>query len=40
MDFFNLDNETILTFNSEDIIQIAGKKINVIPAWKYVCERV
>jgi uncharacterized protein len=35
MDFFNLDNGTILTFNTEDIIQTAGKKINVIPAWKY-----
>jgi predicted AAA+ superfamily ATPase len=34
MDFFNLDNGTILTFNTEDIIQTAGKKINVTPAWK------
>jgi predicted AAA+ superfamily ATPase len=34
MDFFNLDNGTIITFNTEDIIQTAGKKINVIPAWK------
>ena len=34
MDFFNLDCGTIITFNSEDIIQIAGKKIIVIPAWK------
>jgi len=36
LDFFNLDTGTILTFNTEDIIQTAGKKINVIPAWKYV----
>jgi len=35
MDFFKLDNGTILTFNTEDIIQTAGKKIIVIPAWKY-----
>jgi len=34
MDFFNLDNGTIITFDTEDIIQTAGKKINVIPAWK------
>jgi len=34
MDFFNLDYGTILTFNSEDIIQTAGKKIIVVPAWK------
>jgi predicted AAA+ superfamily ATPase len=36
MGFFNLDDGTILTFNTEDIIQTAGKKINVIPAWKYI----
>jgi hypothetical protein len=36
MDFFNLDYGIILTFNSEDIIQTAGKKIDVIPAWKYI----
>jgi len=35
MDFFNTDRGTILTFNTEDIIQTGGKKINVIPAWKY-----
>jgi predicted AAA+ superfamily ATPase len=34
MDFFNLNNGTIITFNTEDIIQTNGKKINVIPAWK------
>jgi len=36
MEFFNLDYGLILTFNSEDIIQTADKKIDVIPAWKYI----
>ena len=35
MDFFNLDTGTILTFDTEDIIQTAGKEIDVIPMWKY-----
>ena len=35
MDFFNIDTGTIITFNTEDIIQSAGKKIEVIPAWKF-----
>jgi predicted AAA+ superfamily ATPase len=34
MDFFNQDTGVIITFNTEDIIQIAGKRIDVIPAWK------
>jgi predicted AAA+ superfamily ATPase len=38
MDFFNLDYGIILTFNSEDIIQTAGKRIDVIPAWKYILQ--
>ena len=35
MDFFGLNEGVILTFNSEDIILTKGKKINVIPVWKY-----
>jgi len=35
MDFFNLNTGTILTYNTEDIIQISGKKIMVIPVWNY-----
>ena len=35
MDFFNLDEGDIVTFNSEDLILTKGKKIRVIPAWKY-----
>jgi len=27
---------TILTFDTEDIIKTAGKKIDVIPVWKYI----
>ena len=36
LDFFNLDTGTILTFDTEDIIQTEGKKIEVIPVWKYL----
>jgi predicted AAA+ superfamily ATPase len=38
MDFFNLDNGKILTFNTEDIIKTSGKKIDVIPVWKYIVQ--
>ncbi len=34
MDFFNTEEGIIITFDTEDIIQTAGKKIDVIPAWK------
>ena len=36
MEFFNLEEGTILTYNSEDIILVNGKKIDVIPAWKQI----
>ena len=35
MDFFNQQYGIILTFNTEDIIISAGKKIDVIPVWKW-----
>jgi polyisoprenoid-binding protein YceI len=35
MDFFNQEKGTIITFDTEDIILTAGKRIDVIPAWKY-----
>ena len=38
MEFFNLDYGTILTFDSEDIIKTDGKKIDVIPVWKYMAR--
>ena len=38
MDFFNLDYGKILTFNTEDIIKTSGKKIDVIPVWKYIVK--
>jgi hypothetical protein len=38
MDFFNLDYGKILTFDTEDIIKTAGKKIDVIPVWKYIVQ--
>ena len=34
MEFFNLEEGTILTYNTEDLILSNGKKINVFPAWK------
>jgi len=37
LDFFNLDYGVIVTYDTEDIILTAGKKIDVIPAWKYAC---
>jgi predicted AAA+ superfamily ATPase len=36
MDFFNVDEGEILTHDAEDTILINGKKINVMPAWKWV----
>jgi hypothetical protein len=38
MDFFDLDSRTILTFNSEDVILTAGKKVEVAPVWKWAKE--
>jgi predicted AAA+ superfamily ATPase len=35
MAFFNREKGLIITFDTEDIIQIAGKRIDVIPAWKF-----
>ncbi len=35
MDFFNLKTGTILTFDTEDTILTAGKRIEVTPAWKW-----
>jgi predicted AAA+ superfamily ATPase len=34
MDFFNQESGIIYTYNTDDIIQTAGKTIMVIPAWK------
>jgi predicted AAA+ superfamily ATPase len=33
MDFFDLNRGTIFTFDTEDIIQTNGKKIQVLPVW-------
>jgi len=38
MDFFNVNNGEIITFNSEDIINSKGKEIKVIPAYKKIWE--
>ena len=35
MDFFDQKEGVILTYDTEDIILTAGKKISVIPAWKW-----
>ena len=34
LDFFNLEEGEILTYNTEDIVLTKGKKITVTPAWK------
>jgi len=34
MDFFDLNEGEIITYNTTDLILMNGKKINVIPAWK------
>jgi len=38
MDFFSIDEGEIITYNSEDLILSKGKKIRVVPAWKYECD--
>jgi predicted AAA+ superfamily ATPase len=35
MNHFNLNSGTIVSMNQEDVIQIEGKRINVVPAFKY-----
>jgi len=35
MDFFNMDTGYIITLNQEDCISVKGKKVEVIPAYKY-----
>jgi len=35
MEFFDKKSGTIITLGSEDIIHTAGKKITVVPAWKW-----
>jgi predicted AAA+ superfamily ATPase len=39
LDFFNQKEGIILTYNTDDIVLTAGKKINVIPAWKWAMKR-
>jgi uncharacterized protein len=36
MNFFKQEHGFIVTFNSEDVILTEGKKITVVPAWKYL----
>jgi predicted AAA+ superfamily ATPase len=38
MDFFDQKEGIILTYNTEDVILTAGKRIDVIPAWKRALE--
>jgi len=35
LEFFGRKSGTIVTFGSEDIINVAGKKITAVPAWKW-----
>jgi len=36
LQYFKLKEGVLLTFNQEDIIETAGKKIRVIPVWKWL----
>jgi len=38
MDFFGVETGTIVTFDDEDTIQTAGKRIEVVPAWKFATD--
>jgi predicted AAA+ superfamily ATPase len=38
MDFFDQKEGIILTYNTGDIVMTAGKRIDVIPAWKWALE--
>jgi len=35
MEFFGVDKGTIVTFDDEDVVQTAGKRIKVVPGWKW-----
>ena len=37
---FKLDEGIILTFNQEDTFEIEGKKINVLPVWKWMIKNI
>ena|SRR3989344_2847331 len=39
LDKFNLKEGLILTYNQEDIINIKGKSINIIPLWKWLLSK-
>ena len=39
MDFFGLEEAAILTYNDEDTIMTGGKRINVVPVWKWDAEK-
>jgi hypothetical protein len=34
--FFNYSNGIILTLNQEDTLSISGKKIAIMPVWKWI----
>ncbi|HIH22105.1 TPA: ATP-binding protein [Candidatus Micrarchaeota archaeon] len=38
MEFFNLNNGLILTMDSEDEIKTKGKKITIMPVWKWMLK--
>ena len=38
MNKFKLKEGIILTYNQEDIFEIDGKKIKLIPVWKWLLE--
>ena len=36
MDFFKTDNGLIISFNQQDAFMYNGKRIEVVPAWKFL----
>jgi hypothetical protein len=38
MDFFQLDHGLIISYNQEDVIEEEGRKISIVPAWKWMRE--
>ncbi|MDR1195784.1 MAG: ATP-binding protein [Endomicrobium sp.] len=39
MDFFKISNAKIITYNQDDAYIQDGKKISIIPAWKYMTQK-
>ena len=38
MDFFKINNAKIITYNQDDMYIQDGKKVMILPAWKYMTQ--